>query len=136
MFERIRVVVLARLRGASWIIFKPYLMLQLIFPYNAQFSRRKNSLGGIFRKSNFNYAFIKSIENWIQNTHVAIYSRFVCILILTPPRVAIFFERSSPFTHTILYRYRLINRCQPIPVWFSGLELAASHLESALDEQL
>ena len=61
---------------------------------------------------------------------------YVCILILTPRRLASFFERFSPFTHTILYRYRLINRCQPVPVRFSGLELVAPHLESALDEQL
>ena len=37
-------------------------------------------------------------------------------IILTPRRVGNFFERFSPFTHTILYRYRLINRCQPVPV--------------------
>ena len=61
---------------------------------------------------------------------------YVCILILTPRRLASFFERFSPFTHTILYGYRLINRCQPVPVRFSGLELVAPHLESALDEQL
>ena len=41
---------------------------------------------------------------------------YVCIylcmyIILTPRRVASFFERFSPFTHTIFYRYRLINRC-------------------------
>ena len=30
--------------------------------------------------------------------------------ILAPRRVASFFETFSPFTHTILYRYRLINR--------------------------
>ena len=45
-----------------------------------------------------------------------------------------FFERFSSFTHTILYRYRLINRCQPVPVRFSGPELVAPHL--VLDEQL
>ena len=46
-------------------------------------------------------------------------------IILTPRRVASFFERFSPFTHTIRYRYRLINRCQPVPVRFSGPELFA-----------
>ena len=62
---------------------------------------------------------------------------YVCMyIILTPRRVASFFERFSPFTHTILYRYRLINRCQPVPVRFSGPELVAPHLELALDAQL
>ena len=45
-----------------------------------------------------------------------------------------FFERFFLFTHTILYRYRLINRCQSVPVRISGAELVAPHLESALDE--
>ena len=54
----------------------------------------------------------------------------------TPRRVASFFERFSSFTQTMLYRYRLNNRCQPIPVRFSGPELVAPHLESAFDEQL
>ena len=65
---------------------------------------------------------------------------FLCMydmyIILTPRRVASFFERFSPFAHTILYRYRLINRCQPVPVRFSRPKLVAPHLESALDEQL
>ena len=50
---------------------------------------------------------------------------YVCILILPPRGVASFFERFSPFTHTILYRYHIINRCQPVPVRFSGPELVA-----------
>ena len=60
---------------------------------------------------------------------------YVCmyINILTPRRVGSFFEFLSLYTH--LYRYRLINRCQRIPVRFSGPELVAPHLESALDEQ-
>ena len=57
-------------------------------------------------------------------------------IILTPRRVASFFERFSRFKHTTLYRYRLINRCQPVPVTFSRPELVMPHLESALDAQL
>ena len=38
----------------------------------------------------------------------------------------------SFYTHTILHRYGLINRCQPVPVRFSGPKLVAPHLESAL----
>ena len=57
----------------------------------------------------------------------------VYVIVLTPCRVASFFERFSPFTHTSLYRYHLY---QPVPVRFSGPEVVASHLESALDEQL
>ena len=59
---------------------------------------------------------------------------YVCIL--NPRRVAGFLKRLSPFTDIILYRHRLINRCKPVPVRFSGPELVAPHPESAVDEQL
>ena len=57
-------------------------------------------------------------------------------IILTPRKVTSIFERFSPFTHTVHYRYRLINRFHPILAQFSRPELVAPHLESALDEQL
>ena len=41
-------------------------------------------------------------------------------IVLIPRRVASFFQRFSPFTHTILYQYHLINSYQTVPVRFSG----------------
>ena len=46
---------------------------------------------------------------------------YVCMYIrLTSRRVASFFEKFSPFTHTLLQRYRPY---QSVPVRFSGPEL-------------
>ena len=41
-----------------------------------------------------------------------------------------FFFKGSFLLHTLYYyRYRLNNRCQPVPVRFSRPELVAPHLE-------
>ena len=59
---------------------------------------------------------------------------YVFILYRLPEELQVFLTGSLLFINTILYRYRLINRRQPVPVRFSRPELVVPHLESALDE--
>ena len=47
-----------------------------------------------------------------------------------------FFKFLSLYTTYTFIGANFINRCQPVPVRFSGPDLVAPHLESALDEQL
>ena len=58
------------------------------------------------------------------------------VILLTPRRVASFFERFSPFTHTTFLSVpplsTVVNR---FLVLFSGPDLVATPLESAWDEQ-
>ena len=58
------------------------------------------------------------------------------ILIDFPQGCKFFFKVRFFYIHYIFIGATFINRCQPVPVRFSGPELVAPHLESALDEQL
>ena len=83
------------------------------------FSLRKPKSSNVLFKKN-------SLVKWVRKQ----YGTFTSFSTLR--RVAsFFFLRFSYLTHTILCRYLLINRCQPVPVRFSGLELVVPHLKSA-----
>ena len=51
-----------------------------------------------------------------------------------PIGLQFFWKVLSFYTHYTFIGTTFINRCQPVPVRFSGPELVAPHLESALDE--
>ena len=87
----------------------------------------KNGLGLFIEFRSFQKLFrvykcnLNALNNFQQTWDANLFSACMYI-ILTPRRVASFFAKFSPFTNTLLYRYRLINRCQPVPVRFSGPE--------------
>ena len=61
---------------------------------------------------------------------------YVYIFIVSQKGCKFFWKVLSFYTHYTFIGATFINCCQPVPVRFSGPELVAPHLKSALNEQL
>ena len=59
---------------------------------------------------------------------------YVCNFYWLPVGLQVFLK--GFYIHYTFIGATFINRCQPVPVWFSGPEIVTPHLESALDKQL
>ena len=85
------------------------------------------------------FCFVCDFFFWriMETQYLGIFTTYLYVILLTPRKVASFFLKVLSFyPHYTFIGTTFIKRCQPVPVRFSGLELVAPQLESALDKQL